>query len=162
MGAFGTDSFLARPRRKTFLVDFVVRGMVMDTCSGSVPFPFSTFGIFLNLLISLLWIVASGLVACFGMFGCLVSMASVLEILGPPPLVIWLLFISNDAWVLILLTLMVAGLLLTIGDADDIALEMTDHPNVWTDGTREDFSSIGGFDVNRISPDTAIHEQMAT
>ena len=32
-------------------------------------------------------------------------------------------------------------------DADDIALEMTDHPNVWTDGGREDFSSVGGFDV---------------
>ena len=32
-------------------------------------------------------------------------------------------------------------------DAADIALEMTDHPNVWTDGCREDFSSIGGFEV---------------
>ena len=32
-------------------------------------------------------------------------------------------------------------------DADDVALEMTDHPNVWTDGSREDFSSVGGFEV---------------
>ena len=24
---------------------------------------------------------------------------------------------------------------------------MTDHPNVWTDGSREDFSSVGGFEV---------------
>ena len=32
-------------------------------------------------------------------------------------------------------------------DADDIALEITDHPNVWTDGSREDFSSVGGFEV---------------
>ena len=24
---------------------------------------------------------------------------------------------------------------------------MSDHPDVWTDGTREDFSSLGGFDV---------------
>ena len=32
-------------------------------------------------------------------------------------------------------------------DADDIALEMSEHPNVWTDGSREDFSSIGGFEV---------------
>ena len=32
-------------------------------------------------------------------------------------------------------------------DADDIALEMPDHPNIWTDGGREDFSSIGGFEV---------------
>ena len=30
-------------------------------------------------------------------------------------------------------------------DADDVALETTDHPNVWTDGSREDFSSKGGF-----------------
>ena len=32
-------------------------------------------------------------------------------------------------------------------DADDIASEMTDAPNIWTDGSREDFSSIGGFEV---------------
>ena len=32
-------------------------------------------------------------------------------------------------------------------DADDIALEMPDHPNIWTEGSREDFSSIGGFEV---------------
>ena len=54
-GVFGTESFLARPRRKMFLVDFVVKRMVMVTCSGSVPFPpFSMFGIFLSsLLLSL-------------------------------------------------------------------------------------------------------------
>ena len=32
-------------------------------------------------------------------------------------------------------------------DADDIALEMSQHPNIWTDGSREDFSSVGGFEV---------------
>ena len=32
-------------------------------------------------------------------------------------------------------------------DAADIALEMTEHPNVWTDGCREDFSSVGLFEV---------------
>ena len=32
-------------------------------------------------------------------------------------------------------------------DADDIALEMSEHPDVWTDGSREDFSSVGGFEV---------------
>ena len=32
-------------------------------------------------------------------------------------------------------------------DADDIALEVPEHPNIWTDGSREDFSSIGGFEV---------------
>ena len=48
---------------------------------------------------------------------------------------------------LILLTLLVPGLLLSIGVLADIALEMPEHPNIWTDGSREDFSSIGGFDV---------------
>ena len=32
-------------------------------------------------------------------------------------------------------------------DTDDIALEMSDHPDIWTDGSREDCSSIGGFEV---------------
>ena len=32
-------------------------------------------------------------------------------------------------------------------DADDIALEMSEHPNIWTDGSREDFSSVGGYEV---------------
>ena len=32
-------------------------------------------------------------------------------------------------------------------DAADIALEMPQYPNIWTDGSREDFSSIGGFEV---------------
>ena len=32
-------------------------------------------------------------------------------------------------------------------DADGIALEMSDTPNIWTDGSREDFSAIGGFEV---------------
>ena len=31
--------------------------------------------------------------------------------------------------------------------ADDIALEISDHPDIWTDGSREDFSSVGGFEV---------------
>ena len=32
-------------------------------------------------------------------------------------------------------------------DADDIALEMPEYPNIWTNGSREDFFSIGGFEV---------------
>ena len=32
-------------------------------------------------------------------------------------------------------------------DAADIALEMHEHPHVWTDGSREDLSSIGGFEA---------------
>ena len=32
-------------------------------------------------------------------------------------------------------------------DVDDIALEMSDYPKNWTDGSREEFSSVGGFEV---------------
>ena len=32
-------------------------------------------------------------------------------------------------------------------DPDDIALEMSEYPDVWTDGAREDYSSIGGFEI---------------
>ena len=32
-------------------------------------------------------------------------------------------------------------------DVADIALEVPDHPNVWTDGSREDSSALGGFEV---------------
>ena len=32
-------------------------------------------------------------------------------------------------------------------DADDIALEMSDTLSIWTDGSREDFTSVGGFEV---------------
>ena len=36
---FGTDSFLVKPRRKMFHVDFVGKGMVMVICFGNVLFP---------------------------------------------------------------------------------------------------------------------------
>ena len=32
-------------------------------------------------------------------------------------------------------------------DAEDIALEMSDHPDIWTGGSREDFPSVSGFEV---------------
>ena len=32
-------------------------------------------------------------------------------------------------------------------DAADIVLDMSEYPNMWTDGGREDFSSVGGFEV---------------
>ena len=32
-------------------------------------------------------------------------------------------------------------------DAAGIALEMSEYPNIWTDGSREDYSSIGGFAI---------------
>ena len=43
-GEFGMDSFLVKLRRKTFLVVFVGRRMVMDIYFGNVPFtPFSMY-----------------------------------------------------------------------------------------------------------------------
>ena len=71
MGGFGTDSFLARPRRKMFHVDFVGRGVVMVIYFGNVLFtPFSMCANFLSLLFLCPWIVVTGLVASFGMVGC--------------------------------------------------------------------------------------------
>ena len=32
-------------------------------------------------------------------------------------------------------------------DAHDIALEMSENPNIWTDLSREDFSSVGVYEV---------------
>ena len=83
---FGTESFLARPRRKTFLVVFVEKGMEMVTYSESVPFtPFSMSGIFLSLLLLCPSIAATGL---FGMGGCLDLVVLVTKTLGLPLLVI--------------------------------------------------------------------------
>ena len=49
---------------------------------------------------------------------------------------------------LIRLTSLVAGLRRSIGMLmTEIALVMSDYPNIWTDGSREDFSSVGGFEV---------------
>ena len=99
-GGFGTDSFLARPRKKTFLVGFVLIGMVMVTSSGSVlpsSIPFSMFGIFLNSLLLCLGIVVTGPVVFFGMVGCLVLMTLVVMTLGLFVLVNWLLLSLNGA-----------------------------------------------------------------
>ena len=38
MGVSGTDSFLARPGKKMFRVDFLAKGMEMVTHSGSARF----------------------------------------------------------------------------------------------------------------------------
>ena len=45
------------------------------------------------------------------------------------------------------LILLVLGTPPEYWDASDIALEMPDDPNIWTDGSREDFSFLGGFEV---------------
>ena len=93
------------------------------------------------------WIVAVGLVVFYGMAGCLVSEVLVREtlgrlfsgelaccelerLLGACPVDGSAFWIPPDYW-----------------DADDIALEMSDAPSIWTDGSTEDSSSIGGFEV---------------
>ena len=68
-------------------------------------------------------------------------------VLGPLLLVSWLALGLDVAWVLIPLDSSVYWAPPDYWDANDIALEMSDHPNIWTDGGREDFSSIGDFEV---------------
>ena len=80
---FGTDAFLARPRRKMFLARSVAREMVMGIHFWSVLFlPSSMFGNCLSSLHLCPWIAASGLDVCFGMGGCLVLVVLVAAILG--------------------------------------------------------------------------------
>ena len=148
VGVFGTDSLLARPRRKTFLVDYVAKRMVMVTCFGSVLSPpFSTFGIFLSLLHLFFWIV-SNWPRCLLWHGWLPGLSGISDkdplatsfgylasfhlerCLGAYPVDFASCWTPPEYW-----------------DADDIALEVSEYPNIWTDGSSEVFSSLGGFEV---------------
>ena len=148
MGEFGTDSFLVKLGRKMFLVVFAGRKMVMVICFGNVLFsPFlhvrelPEFAYLMSLdrrkwPRCLLWhgwlpghkgigqrdpwAVSFGDLASFHLEWCVGAYSVDFGGARTPP----------DYW-----------------DPADIALEMPDHPNVWTDGRREDFSSIGGFEV---------------
>ena len=131
-----------------FHVVFVERGMVMVICFGSVLLsPFSMFANFLNLLFLCPWIEVSGFVAYSGIVGCLVLRVLVMKdrwatsfgdlasfhferCLGAYPVDCAGSWTPPEYW-----------------DAADIALEMPEYPDIWTDGSREDFSSIGGFEV---------------
>ena len=120
----------------------------MVTYYWSAPIsPFSMLGIFLSSLHLCLWIVAIGSVAFFGMDGCLDLMALVIR----------------TPWATSFGDLAFAELERCLGayrvdlagswtppecwNADDIALEMSEGPNIWTEGSREDFSAISGFAV---------------
>ena len=142
VGAFGTDSFLARPRRKMFPAVFVVKGMEMDTYFGSVLFTLQHVKE-LHEFATLMSLDRSKWPrVCFGMGGCPDSVVLVTvtlgdlafgeleRCLGAYPVDIFGSWTPPECW-----------------DADDIALEMSDHPDIWTDGSWEDFSSVGGFEV---------------
>ena len=130
-----------------FLVGPVATAMEMVICFGSPPFSLCCMlGSYPTLPLSWPLIVVIGLVVCYGMAGCLGLVVPVRVILGQLPLDLACCkldcrlgaFLADtsafwtppDYW-----------------DADDIALKMSDTPNVWTDGSREDFSSTGGFEV---------------
>ena len=109
--------------------------------------PFSMFGIFLNLLLFCL-LDRSNRPRCLLWHGWLPG----LKYIG-----------GNDPWAVSFGDLASAKVERCLGayqvdfagswtppeywDADDLALEMSEYPNVWTDGSREDFSSVGGFEV---------------
>ena len=79
-------------------------------------------------------IVATGPVVCFGMAGCLGLVVLVRGILGRLPLGIWLAVSLSAVWV--------HWAPPDCWDADDVALEMSDHPNIWTEG-RTSLLSVG-------------------
>ena len=133
MGEFGTGSFLARPRRKTFHVVFVGRkdgdGHLFWDCS----FPlFNMYAICLSLLSSCPWIVVSGLGACSGMVGCLVSMVCLVTSPGLCLLVSWLLFILKA----VLVRIHVPGLPLSTGMRMTLPWRYLSILIFWTDGSR--------------------------
>ena len=121
----------------------------MVTCFGSVPFLPSAVRD-LPEFAYLMFLDRSNLAldVCFGMVGCLVLVVLVIRTL-------FSLSLFGDLASFHLERCLGAypvdfGGAWTppdYGDAADIALEMLDHPDVWTDGSREDFSSIGGFQV---------------
>ena len=147
-GVFGTDSFLARPRRKMFPVVFCGKrdgdGHLFWECT------------FLHLLhvrdlpefATLMSLRPQQLARCLLWHGWLPGLNCVGE---------------RDPWAASFGDLACCKLESRLGaypsdasafwappeywDADDIALEMSDTPNIWTDGSREDFSAIGGFEV---------------
>ena len=147
MVELGTDSFLAVQRRKMFLVGFVVGKMVMVIFFGSVRFTLcSKFGICLNLLPSCGGIGAGGLGVYYGTAGCLGLVVRVSGIAGLRLLV----SLPRGGWNLALgaYPADLAGCWVPsdFWDEEDIALEMVDHPNIWTDGSRVDYPT-GGFEV---------------
>ena len=99
-----------------FLVVFVAREMVMVTCFGSVLFPPFQHVRELPEFAYLLSLNRSNWPRCLLWHGWLPGFSGlVIRTPGLPPLEIWRLFILSGALVLILLTLVIAGLLLSIG-----------------------------------------------
>ena len=148
MGEFGTDSFLARPKGRRSLSFFVEREMVMVIFSGSAPFPPFKHVRELPEFSSLMSLDRSKCPGSLLWHGWLPGLCGIRD---------------NDPWAASFGDVAFAKLQRCLGayqvgsagswtppecwDADDIALEMFEHPNVWTDGSREDFSSVGGFEV---------------
>ena len=110
-------------------------------------FPFSMYANCLSLLSSCPWIAVGGLDVYFGMVGYLVSTVCLATNHGLCLLVSLLPFILKGVLGSYPVDFSAAWTPPDYWDADDIALEMPDHPNIWTDGSREDYSSIGGFEV---------------
>ena len=104
-------------------------------------------GNLLSFSLSCPWIVEIGPDVCCGMAGCLVLVVLVI----------------GDSWAASFGQLACCELERCLGaypvdgsdfwtppvnwDADDLLLEITDAPNIWTDGSWDDFSYVGGFEV---------------
>ena len=122
-----------------FLASSVARKMDTVICFGSVPSHlYCMFGGFLSVLILCLRIVASGLVACADMVGCLVSVANGGQ--GSLDCVFWSAGLS---WSLrrcirVLIWRISSGHWTPpdYWDGDDVALAGVGSSNIWTDGSR--------------------------
>ena len=131
MVEFGTDSFLAVQRRKMFLVGFVVGEMVMVTFFLECTFLPLQQVRDLPEFATLLRRDRSRWPRCLLWHGWLPQLAErrLESALGAYPADLAGCWVPPDFW-----------------DEEDIALEMVDHPNIWTDGSRVDYPT-GGFEV---------------
>ena len=107
--------------------------MEMGIYFGSAPFPPASL---LALDRCLLW------------HGWLLVLAApVRGIFGLLHLVNWPAWSFNVAWVLIPWIVLGTGLRLIVGKLMIFPWKCLILPDIWTDGSREDFSLIGGFEV---------------
>ena len=148
MVGFGTDSFLVGPRKKMFPPNSVAKKMEMVICFGNVLFlRYCMLESSWSFQALCLWIVVSGHGACSGMAGCLVSAAAVTRAPWAASVGQLACLKLEGCLVLIRVDLSSCWAPPDYWDAADTALEMSDYPNIWTDGSREYFSSVGGFEV---------------
>ena len=143
---FGTDFFLALSKEKSFFVVFVDVLVMTDTCFGSVHILLLfIFVRALSFVIFCFVIRVPGLGVFFRMVGYLLLLVLVGLLLGPPLVKTLLVLGWRGCWVLILKKIVGIGSLLIVFVDDVVSSNVSDHPDVWTDGSfvQDELSGVG-------------------